>query len=224
MLSIPELLTRLATAYGNPQWWPAQSAFEVIVGAVLTQNTQWSNVEKAIGHLRSAQALTPASMAALPEKRLAELIRPSGYYRVKARRLRAVLAFLDAQGGIEALARDDTHTLRAKWLGVHGVGPETADDIVLYAFSRPVFVVDAYTRRLFGRLGLTDPKQSYDALRLPVETALQQEVAALNHLHALIVIHAKQHCRVKPRCSGCPLASECTHGEHGEKQRIGIKK
>ncbi|WP_019594222.1 endonuclease III domain-containing protein [Thioalkalivibrio sp. ALM2T] len=212
-MRIPELLDALRAEYGDLQWWPAETPFEVMVGAVLTQNTSWTNVEKALANLRGIDALSPEGLMALSREELAAHIRPSGYFNVKADRLLHLLAFLEASGGIEGLAALDTDALRAALLGVKGVGPETADDIVLYAFERPVFVVDAYTRRLFERLDLPQARAPYDALRAHVEVALGPDVAALNDLHALIVEHGKERCRPRPRCDACPVRQHCTHAE-----------
>jgi len=206
-----QLIQRLEAAFGPLAWWPAETPFEVMVGAVLTQNTAWVNVERAIASLRAAAALDAARILAWPEAVLAEAIRPSGYFNVKARRLRAACRWwLDHAAAAAAM---DTDTLRASLLAVHGIGPETADDILLYAFQRPVFVVDAYTRRLFRRFGLPCHDGSYDQLRQWVEGVLGPDVPALNQLHALIVELAKDTCRPKPRCGACPLADDCPrHG------------
>jgi endonuclease-3 related protein len=206
------LLERLRDAYGPQHWWPGDSPFEVMVGAVLTQNTAWSNVERAIDFLKAANALSPESIAALPHERLAALIRPAGYFNVKARRLQSFCRFLVESGGEPALADTPTETLRARLLAVHGIGPETADDILLYAFERPVFVIDAYTRRLFGRLGLASGHESYEELRTGVERAIGPDPASLNELHALIVHHAKVACAKVPRCAGCCLREICPSG------------
>ena len=210
-MRLRQLLESLRAEYGDLQWWPAETAFEVMVGAVLTQNASWSNVEKALANLRAIDALSPQGLADLSRDELARQIRPSGYFNVKADRLAHLLGFLEAAGGVEALARWDTPALREALLAVKGVGPETADDIVLYAFDRPVFVVDAYTRRLFERLGWPDARAAYDTLREQVETELGPDVAALNELHALIVEHGKQRCRPRPRCETCPLRARCSY-------------
>jgi endonuclease-3 related protein len=206
------LLERLRDAYGPQHWWPGDSPFEVMVGAVLTQNTAWSNVERAISSLRAVGALSPELIVALPHERLAALIRPAGYFNVKARRLQSFCRFLVESGGEPALADTPTETLRARLLAVHGIGPETADDILLYAFERPVFVIDAYTRRLFGRLGLASGHESYEELRTGVERAIGPDPASLNELHALIVHHAKVACAKVPRCAGCCLREICPSG------------
>ena len=200
---------RLFARHGLQHWWPARTPFEVIVGAVLTQNTAWSNVEKAIANLDAADTLTPAKLMALPEGDLAGLLRPSGYFNVKAGRLRAVCAWYLEQGGHDALRHWPTSRLRDALLGLHGVGPETADDILLYAFDRPVFVVDAYTRRLFARLGMGSGDAPYEALRAGIERALGPDVSLYNEYHALIVRHGKARCRPRPRCVGCPLRRLC---------------
>ena len=203
------LLQDLQRAYGPRHWWPAETPFEVMVGAVLTQNTAWQNVERAIDNLKRRGTLAPETLLALPQSELAELIRPSGYFNVKARRLRHLCSFLVDAGGEAALRQWPTEELREALLDVHGIGPETADDILLYAFGRPVFVVDAYTRRLFRRLGRIGGNEGYEQLRRLVEQEIGADAAALNELHALIVHHAKAHCRVRPDCAGCPLLGSC---------------
>lgn len=204
---------RLRTAYGDPGWWPADSRFEVMVGAVLTQNAAWTNVEYALAHLRQAQALTPAAIAELDPDRLGALIRPSGYYQVKARRLQNLCRFVLAAGGLDALAHWPTDDLRAALLAVNGVGRETADDIVLYAFERPVFVIDAYTRRIFARLGLCAGDEGYEALRAGFERALGPDVEVYKAYHGLIVQHAKNACRKrKPLCEACCVRRMCPVG------------
>ncbi len=199
---------RLLRRYGPLGWWPAETPLEVCVGAVLTQNTAWTNVEKALVNLRAAGLLGDArAMLALPEARLAALLRPAGYFRVKARRLRALLRWLVERGGGDpAVAlRGGTAELREALLRVHGVGRETADSILLYAGGRPVFVVDAYTRRVVGRHGWHDGEADYDELRAFFERRLPRGVPLLNQLHAEIVAVGKDHCRPRPRCEGCPL-------------------
>jgi len=199
----------LLSFHGPQGWWPADTCFEVMVGAVLTQNTSWSNVERAIAALKAAGALEARRMRALAESDLAQLIRPAGYFNVKARRLRALLDMLAEQGGEIALGRLSTRELRDRLLSVKGVGPETADDILLYAFDRPVFVIDAYTRRLFRRLGWLAQDEGYETLRAGVEQALGEDVATMQELHALIVANAKASCGARPRCRGCPLDAAC---------------
>lgn len=184
-----------------------------MVGAVLTQNTAWSNVEKAIANLKRAGALRPQAIAAAPHRRLAAWLKPSGYFNIKARRLRAFCDWLIACGGTRRLAQLPTGALREALLDVHGVGPETADDILLYAFGRPVFVIDAYTRRLFQRLGMITGEEGYEELRAWLETTLGQDERLFNEYHALIVAHAKAICRPRPKCEQCCLRSFCTSGK-----------
>lgn len=194
------------------QWWPESDPFWVAVGAVLTQNTNWDNVEQALSRLRQAGVVDAKTMLALPEPELAELIRPSGYFRVKAGRLRCLLRAWLAAGGAESLAEYGTDRLRHWLLAIKGVGPETADDILLYGFARPVFVIDAYTRRLLSRLGHERVASlGYEAMRAELEAGFVADVGRLGDMHGLIVEHAKRHCRVRPLCDGCPLAADCQH-------------
>jgi endonuclease-3 related protein len=195
--------------YGPQHWWPAKTPFEVMIGAVLTQNTAWTNVERAIANLRDADCLTLERILACPQQQLAQLIRPSGYFNIKADRLLHLCRFVADAGGVEALARLDDQTLRQAVLEVKGVGPETADDILLYAFHRPCFVIDAYTRRILSRVGLIGGKEPYESLRQVIEEALGRDVALYNEYHGLIVRHAKEACAKKPECTGCCLAGLC---------------
>lgn len=215
---------RLHEHYGPQHWWPGETPFEIMVGAVLTQNTAWANVERAIANLRRARALEPERILRVPPRALAAWIRPAGYFNVKARRLRNFCRWYLERGGYQALKKEDTATLRHDLLSVNGVGPETADDILLYAFERPVFVIDAYTRRIFSRLGLAEDGEGYEHLRRRFEAGLEKELrrppAALdgacrdrvrlfNEYHALIVAHGKTVCRVRPNCPGCCLSRAC---------------
>jgi len=209
---VRSVFDRLYTAYGPQGWWPADTRFEIFVGAVLTQNAAWTNVEYALDHLRAADALDAATIAAMEPDRLGALIRPSGYYNIKARRLQALCRFVVEAGGIEVLARRETDALRADLLAVHGIGHETADDIVLYAFHRPVFVIDAYTRRIFSRLGMCAGHEPYDELRMGFERALGADVPVFQEYHGLIVNHAKAACRKQPACADCCLRRMCPVG------------
>ena len=200
---------QLLALHGPQGWWPAETPFEVMVGAILTQNTAWTNVEQAIARLGEGAAIEPEAILALRRDRLARLIRPAGYYNVKAERLRSFCRWFVAQGGFEALQRQDTASLRRGLLGVRGVGPETADDMLLYAFERPVFVIDAYTRRLFSRLGLITGEEDYETLRHWFEASLGPDVALYQEYHGLIVAHAKDPCRVRPGCEACGLRRRC---------------
>lgn len=206
----------LFAAYGPQHWWPARAPFEVMVGAILTQNTAWINVEKAIANLHAAQAMNAELILHAPQRRVAAWIRPAGYFNVKAKRLRNFCAWYVERGGAKKLRRLDTAALRHELLGINGVGPETADDILLYAFHRPVFVIDAYTRRLFSRLRMVEGDEPYDVMRAHIEAHLQSEtggkrepVALFNEYHALIVRHGKDFCRPRPRCEACCLARGC---------------
>ena len=202
----------LLSRYGPQHWWPGDTPFEVMVGAVLTQNTAWSNVERAIDNLKTVERLSLDRMFAIPEAKLAQLIRPAGYFNIKAQRLTSLCRFVRERGGVRGLMTIPTDRFRTALLEVHGIGPETADDILLYAFERPVFVVDAYTRRLFSRLGVISGAEPYEVLRRGFETGLGPDVKLFNEFHALIVRHAKQVCAGKPQCDGCPLAAECVFG------------
>ncbi len=199
----------LFAAYGQQHWWPADSPFEVMVGAVLTQNTAWINVERALARLTESIALDPAEILALDPAVLAEVLRPVGYFNVKTRRLSVFCAYYLAAGGFAGLDARDTATLRRDLLAVQGIGPETADDMLLYAFERPIFVVDAYTRRLFARLGLIAGDEGYEQIRRALETALGPDVSLFKEYHALIVRHAKQACRTRPVCPDCLLRENC---------------
>lgn len=210
--------TRLLACYGPQRWWPAGSAFEMMVGAVLVQNTAWRNVEPAIENLRASGGLDWRRLHAFDQAALAAAVRPSGTFRVKARRLTALASFVFEAGGPAALARRATIGLRADLLAVHGVGEESADAILCYAFGRPCFVMDAYTRRVCSRLGVVDAGDGRrDAwLRQRFEQALGRDAAACGECHALLVAHAKAHCRVRPRCRGCPLRRGCLHARLGK--------
>ena len=203
------LFATLLRTWGPQHWWPGETPFEVMVGAVLTQNTAWRNVEKAIANLVARDWLDADRIAGLRQRDLAGSLKPSGYFNIKAQRLQSFCRWYRQAGGYAVLAQLPTAALREALLAVKGIGPETADDMLLYAFERPVFVVDAYTRRLFSRFGLCVGDEPYEQLRSAVETAMGADVDAFNELHALIVRHAKEVCRVKPRCADCVLAGRC---------------
>lgn len=202
-----ELYRRLFDRYGPQGWWPGDGRFEIIVGAILTQNTNWSNVEKAIANLKAADCLTPQKLCAMDMDRLAELIRPAGYFNVKAQRLRHFLEWLFNRfdGDLNVAAQLSTQSLREELLAVKGIGPETADSICLYAFEKPVFVVDAYTARILGRHGMIWPEAGYEEIREYFEGGLDKDASLFNEFHALLVRLGKEHCKPKPLCSGCPL-------------------
>ena len=205
--TLMEIYRRLYDRFGPQHWWPGDGRFEIIVGAILTQNTNWGNVERAIGRLRGADCLCPRAMAAMPMEALAEWIRPAGYYNLKAHRLKCFLAWLadHFEGDLAGPEQIDTTSLRESLLGIKGIGPETADSILLYAFDRPVFVVDAYTARIAGRHGLVEPGADYESLRSLFEEALPTDVSLFNEYHALLVRLGKAYCKRRPRCAGCPL-------------------
>lgn len=207
---------RLFERFGPQHWWPGDTPFEVMVGAILTQNTAWTNVDKAIANLNDNCALSAEVIVSTPLPKLAEWLRPSGYFNIKAERLQTFCRWLLEPGRKARLEQLSTHDLRHALLSIKGVGPETADDMVLYAFNRPVFVIDAYTRRLFSRLGLIDGSEGYETLRSMVEENFgrtEEQVALYNEFHALIVIHAKDFCRKRPQCHGCPLVRRCPSRE-----------
>ncbi|MCL4524612.1 MAG: endonuclease III domain-containing protein [Acidobacteria bacterium] len=198
----------LFRALGPQNWWPARTPFEVIVGAILTQNTAWTNVEKAIVNLRSERLLSPAALERVPQRKLARLIRSSGYFRQKAKKLKAFVRFLRAEfgGSLARMFRTPTAELREKLLAVHGIGPETADSILLYAGKHPVFVVDAYTKRILARHGLLSEKTGYEETRALFERTLPRDVQLYNEFHGLIVMTGKHWCKTKqPLCESCPL-------------------
>lgn len=199
---------RLFEAFGPQQWWPAESPFEVMVGAVLVQNTAWKNVERAIGQLRDAGALSPDALHRLPLARLRSLVRPAGTYRVKARRLKCLMDFLFDQysGSVDSMLEANPDVLRRQLLAVHGIGPETADSILLYARNVPSFVVDTYTRRVFGRHLWVDYFAPYDKIKTYFEANTPADAALYNELHALLVRVGIRYCRKTPRCQPCPLA------------------
>jgi len=199
------LYEQLAAAYGPQGWWPAEDAFEVMIGAILVQRTAWGNAARAIEELRKRALLEPTALAASNPEVLEQWIRSAGFFRAKARRLRELAAFTAGVGGTDALATWPTDRLRAALLELEGVGPETADSILLYAFDRPVVVVDEYLRRLVGRLGSTSPVLDDDDLRESIFAEID-EASRLNEFHALVVEHGKRHCGSRPRCSGCLLA------------------
>ncbi|MBN2052799.1 endonuclease [Candidatus Woesearchaeota archaeon] len=213
--------TLLYNSYGPQGWWPLtskykfipehkgekpdteQRKFEIIIGAIMTQNTAWANVEKAIINLNKKKLLSIEKIRKLPEKKLAELIKPSGYYNQKAKKIKAMIKFLDSKKPIT----------RENILSVWGVGPETADSMLLYAYEQPYFVVDAYTKRLFSRLGFCNEKDSYEFLQALFHQNLDKNVDVFKEYHALIVEHCKRFCRKKPDCKGCVLMEECRHNK-----------
>ncbi|SHJ35119.1 DNA-3-methyladenine glycosylase III [Malonomonas rubra DSM 5091] len=213
MLDLKSVYQRLFDYYGPRHWWPADTPFEMAVGAILTQNTNWKNVEQAIGNLKQANVLDCHSVAGLPVARLEEFIRPSGFFRQKAERLRLFSQHLldHHQGSLDILLQQPLNLAREELLSLKGVGPETADSILLYAGDLPSFVVDAYTGRLFSRLGVLHGKEKYAEIRDFFMANLPENSELYNEFHALIVMQCKEHCRKKPLCETCPLADDCAH-------------
>ena len=206
--TLEEYYNSLFGVLGPQHWWPAKTPFEVIVGAILTQSTAWTNVERAINNLRRENLLTPRAMERMQVGRLARFVRSSGYFRQKAKKLKAFVNFLrrEFRGSLARMFRMPTHELRKKLLDVHGIGPETADSILLYAGNHPVFVVDAYTKRVLVRHGWVSTRANYEEMRAFFETNLDPDAPRFNEFHALLVQTGKHWCRPRePRCGECPL-------------------
>jgi endonuclease III related protein len=200
---LTDIFHRLLSAFGPRYWWPGDSSLEVMVGAILTQNTSWRNVEKAITNMKDRGVLDMARLAQIDERELAEIIRPAGFYNVKSRRLKALIAgFRRIFDGAAAMT---TLALRDSLLAVNGVGPETADSILLYALDRPVFVVDAYTRRFLGNHGLYHGNYDYHEVQKFFMDNLPEDTYVFNEFHALVVCLCQRHCKKKPDCPSCPL-------------------
>jgi endonuclease III related protein len=208
-----QIFDLLLDHYGPRFWWPAESPFEVCVGAILTQNTNWGNVEKAIINLKLAGILTPEALRNVSGEQLAEVIRPAGFFNVKSKRLKDFIGYLFARydGSLEAMFAGNWLELRRELLTVCGIGPETGDSILLYAGHKPSFVVDAYTKRLFSRLGLIAENTPYEAVRSLFMENLAADVVLYNEYHALIVQHCKENCRKKPLCDRCPINRKCEY-------------
>jgi endonuclease-3 related protein len=206
---------RLLDCYGPQHWWPADSPFEVMIGAILTQSAAWGNVEKAINNLKARDALSIDALRRLPAEELARLVYPSGYYNAKAGKIKALVQWLAEryEGDLDRLFALDIAALRRELLSVRGVGEETADSIILYAADKPVFVIDAYTRRILRRLGLAPPTDSYATFQDLFMQHLPHNEAFFNEYHALLVRHGKNACRKLPRCHHCCLACLCSAPE-----------
>ncbi|MBI4234563.1 MAG: endonuclease III domain-containing protein [Chloroflexi bacterium] len=212
---LQEVYDHLYGAYGPQGWWPAETPFEVCIGAILTQSAAWGNVEKALVNLKAAGVFSPSALRATPLERLAELVHPSGYFNAKARKIRAFAEHLGSryQDDLDAMLAQDTAPLRQELLGIFGIGEETADDILLYAAGKPVFVVDAYTRRITQRLGLTPDTDSYDGFQKLFMRPLPPDPRLFNEYHALLVRHGKEVCRKEPLCQRCCLLELCRDGQ-----------
>lgn len=213
---LDEYYNSLFAAFGPQHWWPANSQFEIILGAILTQNTSWNNVESALTKLREAKLLSPEAIEKVPLRRLERLIRSSGYYRQKARKLKAFCEFLrrEYRGSLKRMFETPTIILRERLLEIFGIGPETADSILLYAGDHPVFPVDAYTKRLLLRHGWIDEKTKYEDIRWMFERQFSGDTRRFNEFHALIVATGKKFCRVQQ-----PLCGECSLGQYVEEGR-----
>jgi endonuclease-3 related protein len=199
---------KLYSYFGPQHWWPADTPFEVMVGAILTQNTSWLNVEKAIANLKEYKLLRPDKLNRIAQQKLAALIRPAGYYNIKAKRLKEFLSFFlhSYRGSVKKMSFKDTQVLRQQLLSVNGIGPETADSILLYALNKPVFVVDAYTKRILSRHHLIPESADYQVVQNLFRQNLKNNVKLFNEFHALLVKLGKEFClKNKPRCSICPL-------------------
>lgn len=205
--AIPAVYARLLKSFGPQKWWPAQTKFEVIVGALLTQNTNWGNVEKALNNLKKKKLLSPQALNNISAQELSLQIKPSGYFNVKAKRLKNFISFLfnEYGGSLKNMAKEDCWVLRQKLLHVNGIGPETADSILLYAFDKPVFVVDAYTKRIFARHNIIDSKDNYDEIQEMFMRSLNSDAQMFNEYHALIVRLGKDYCKPRPLCERCLL-------------------
>ncbi len=204
---LTEAYQLLFERFGPQRWWPGETAFEIITGAILTQNTNWANVEKAIANLKSARLLTAEKLFHLDLSQLAELIRPAGYYNIKAKRLKNFVSwfFENYDGQLTNLEDLSTDQLRAELLAIKGLGRETADSILLYAFNRGLFVIDAYTARIAVRHRLIEPGADYEQLQELFQSNLPADSQLFNEYHALLVRLGKEFCRPKAKCSGCPL-------------------
>ncbi len=203
-----EIYKKLYQTFGPQHWWPGETPFEIAVGAILTQNTNWANVEKAIDNLKKHNTLSAKAIHEMSTKKLAEFIRPAGYYNIKAKRLKSFIDFLmnDYHGRMEKMKNEDMHSLRKKLFNINGIGPETADSILLYALEKPVFVIDAYTKRVLSRHDIMNYEKSYDEFQELFHSSLKKDVKLFNEYHALFVRVGKTFCKKKkPLCELCPL-------------------
>ncbi len=208
MKGLVGIYNALFERFGPQGWWPAESRFEVIIGAILTQNTNWKNVEKSIENIKQARLLEPYELYKAGEGRIRELIKPSGYFNQKAKKIMAFMEYFKKHNfSIEALRQKELSELREELLSVWGVGRETADAILLYALDKEVFVVDGYTRRIFSRLGMVSPSVGYEDLRAFFEDRLPKDIELYKEFHALIDELGKRYCKRDPRCEGCPLST-----------------
>jgi len=204
-----DIYQQLFASYGPQHWWPGDEPFEVMVGAVLVQNTAWKNVEKAICNLKESGLFDPHALLGIPIEELQQLLRPAGYFRLKATRLRNLLRFVVQEYGgcLDSMFATDLATLRQQLLRINGIGPETADSILLYAGGLPTFVVDTYTQRVFKRHGWIEPEADYHSVKEHFEHYIPIDIDLYNEYHALLVRVGHLHCRKSPKCENCPLAS-----------------
>ncbi len=207
------IFSSLYSFYGTQKWWPGETPFEIAIGAILTQNTNWSNVQKAIHNLKNEGLLNPEGLNSISVETLSIFIKPSGYYNIKAKRIKAFLDFIkkNSSENIEGLKGLETDGLRMKLLSVYGIGPETADSILLYALEKPVFVIDSYTKRVLSRHGIMTFESSYEKFQRLFHSGLAPNVQLYNEYHALFVRVGKEFCSPKPKCGGCPLSADMNH-------------
>jgi len=205
--TLTEIYKRLLKTFGPQKWWPAQTRFEVIIGAILTQNTNWGNVEKVLKNLKRKRLLSARALNKISAQKLGLQIKSSGYFNIKAKRLKNFISFLfkEYQGNLKNMAKENFRILRRKLLCINGIGPETADSILLYAFDKPVFVVDAYTKRIFYRHNIINRKDDYHAIQELFMGSLKRDVSMFNEYHALIVRLGKEYCKPNPHCEQCLL-------------------
>jgi len=205
--TLSNIYATLYSAFGPQYWWPGDTPFEIAVGAILTQNTNWGNVEKAIDNLKKHKAVNAKALHEMPNNKLALLIKPAGYFNIKAKRLKEFITFLTNhyKGSMKRMKPENTHSLREKLLNVNGIGPETADSILLYALEKPVFVIDAYTKRILQRHNLVSERAAYHELQEFFHKNLPADIELFNEYHALFVRLGKEYCKPKPLCKGCPL-------------------
>ena len=210
-----EVYHRLYASYGPQHWWPGESKLEVVLGAILTQAAAWPNAERALASLKDAACFSPESLRDIPEGELAALIRPCGYFNTKAKKLKAFIHHLWQHhgGDLESMLSVERSQLRQELLTIYGIGEETADDIVLYGAEQPWFVIDAYTRRILGRLGMAPESDSHASYQQLFHNELPREAGLFNEYHALLDRHAKEACRKEPRCAGCCLLEICPTGQ-----------
>ena len=211
--SIKIIYEMLMTQYGHLQWWPAQSKLEIMIGAILTQNTSWKNVEIVLELLISSDMLSCKKIISSTDEKFAKLIRPAGLNNVKTKRIKSLVSFLLAacNGNVSELQSWNSSVLRSSLMNINGVGPETSDAILLYALNKPFFVIDNYTRRMMSRIGISPLRDTYDSWQSMFNTAINMDTHTYKQYHAVIVENSKLHCRKSPSCGGCPLNRICDY-------------